>query len=347
MSQEMSESTPPTSPETSPGRATAAPARTPQFRITALVVIVVVLGVVLWLVFRHSGSSQKTQLPATAATQSQLATLAATLRHPIFWAGPRSGYTYELTQSSTGAIYIRYLPAGVAVGSSKPYLTIATYPYPGAYPALQAVAKQNGETAINAPKRGLAVVASSSPGDVHLAYPGVDYQIEVFDPSNTATTLVAGGKIEAFGKLRAGSSQASPPRALTTAGIAALAKSLKHPLYWVGPKHGYTYEVTQTSTGQVFIRYLPPGVKVGASQGYLTVGTYPYNGAYDAIKGLAGQGGNTQTQLRHGGIAVGSSSDPNSIHLAFRGSNFEVEVFSPSPPEARRLVSSNKVAPIG
>ena len=42
----------------------------------------------------------------------------------------------------------------------------------------------------------------------------------------------------------------------------------------------------QTSNGQVSIRYLPKGTKLGAAGQYLTVGTYPYPGAFAAIKTL-------------------------------------------------------------
>ena len=39
----------------------------------------------------------------------------------------------ELIRASGGKIIIRYLPRGVEVGSPKPYLSVATYPFPGAF----------------------------------------------------------------------------------------------------------------------------------------------------------------------------------------------------------------------
>jgi hypothetical protein len=347
----MSETVPHTSepaPQPGPQRDAPAPSRTAGFRITALVVILIVGGVIAWLALRNTSSSNAPALQASAASEAQLADLATTLGHPIFWVGPQSGDTYELSQSSNGTVYIRYLPAGVAVGSSKPYLTVATYPFAGAYAALQTVAKQSGETAIKVGNGGLAVVAASYPASVHVAYPGVDYQVEVFDPTaGSATALVAGGKLKAFGTLSAGSAASLRPHALTPAGLRALAKRLNHPLYWVGGKAGDTYEVTQTSNGQVYIRYLPAGVKVGASQAYLTVGTYPYAGAFTAIQGLAKQSGTTTIKLSGGGLAVLDPKYPKSIHLAFPGSDYEVEVFSPSPSVVHQLVSTGRVTAIG
>ena len=72
-----------------------------------------------------------------AASVGDLKALAARLGHPIYWAGPRAGYTYELTQTPSGKVYIRYLPSGTKVGDPRPrFLTVATYPFPGAYAAV-------------------------------------------------------------------------------------------------------------------------------------------------------------------------------------------------------------------
>jgi hypothetical protein len=344
MSQEMSEPAPPTETQPSPQRGTSGSARTPQFRILALAVIVVVGGIVLWLALRDNGGSKPQALHASAVSESQLSNLAKTVGHPVFWVGHKPGFTYELSRTSNGSIYVRYLPAGVAVGASKPYLTVGTYPFAAAYGALQTVAKQNGETPIKVAHGGLAVVSSSYPESVHVAYPGVDYQVEVYDPSpGVAAALVAAGKVAAFGSL-------APPakaQAISAAGLTALAKSLKHPLYWLGPKAGDTYEMTQTSNGNVYVRYLPPGVKVGAPHGYLLIGTYPYTGAYAALQGLAKQPGIQQIKLKDGGLAVYDPKSATNIHIAYPGSDLEIEVFSPSAAQAKSLVSSGQVRATG
>ena len=134
--------------------------RRPQLRLGAVIAIAVAAGLVAWLVLRGNGSSSSkppqvgsssskpaqvgssSSKPAqvagaTATTQAKLADLAAAAQHPIFWLGPKRGFTYELTQTGSGKIYVRYLPRGVDVGAAKPYLTVATYPFPGAYPAIR------------------------------------------------------------------------------------------------------------------------------------------------------------------------------------------------------------------
>ena len=120
--------------------------RRPQFRRGALIAIAVAAGFVAWLLLRGNGSSPSKPAQvarATVTTEAKLADLAAALHQPIFWLGPKRGFTYELTQTGSGNIYVRYLPHGVDVATDKPYLTVATYPFPGAYPAIkkQAAAK--------------------------------------------------------------------------------------------------------------------------------------------------------------------------------------------------------------
>lgn len=331
-----------------PTPAPTPPARSGMFRIAGVAVLVVVAAVVLFLALRGNGGSSANNPTSNvkAVTQAQLATLAASVGHPIFWVGPRAGMTYELTQSSNGNIAIRYLPAGVKVGSGSPYLTVATYPFTGAYAALQVVGRQSGATSVTLPKDGLAVVSSALPDNVHAAFPFVDYQAEIFDPTaGTAESLIAKGKLTTIGNLDAGS--APHPVAATLKDLKALATSVKHPVYWAGAKSGNTYELTQSSTGQIFIRYLPKGAQVGSSTPYLTVATYPFQGAYAAILALTRQKGVHKLTLKGGGIGLVDSKDPKSIHIAYPNVNYQIEVFDPSPAAARKLVTSGHIVGVG
>lgn len=136
------------------------------------------------------------------------------------------------------------------------------------------------------------------------------------------------------------------PVAASVQDLKTFAAAIGHPIYWAGPKPGATYELTQTRVGQVFIRYLPPGVKVGVRKPFLTIATYPYPNALSALKALAkSQGG--EIKVGGGGIALVDQAYPKSVHLAYPGSNFQVEVFSPSPAVSRQVVVSGQVAAIG
>src|SRR5437016_12506610 len=84
---------------------------------------------------------------SVAATKAQLAALAKQVGHDIFWAGARRGYTYELTHTTDGNVYIRYLPPGVPVGAgSADFLAVGTYPQPNAFGTIQQAEKRQGET---------------------------------------------------------------------------------------------------------------------------------------------------------------------------------------------------------
>jgi hypothetical protein len=322
-------------------------------RLGAVIALALAAGVVSWLVLRDGGntSSSPPAQPsgAAAASVAQIQSLAASVGHPVFWLGPKSGFTYELTETSSGKIYIRYLPSGVKVGASKPYLTVATYPFPGAYPAIARAAASKGAVSVKLTHGGLAVLDGAYPESVQLAYPGVDYQVEVYDPvPRRAMRMVSAGRLLFFGRLTAGppAPPAGKPVGASLADLESLVSSIGHPIYWAGPKAGYTYELTQTSNGNVYVRYLPRGVKVGAAKEYLTVVTYPFPHALNALRQTlkANEGG--VTKLTGGGLAVVDKSYPQSVHLAYPGAAYQVEVFDPSPAHARQVATSGDVQPV-
>ena len=101
---------------------------------------------------------------------------------------PIEGDTYELTQKADGTTYVRYLPPGVGVGDPGDFLIIATYPFANALLGLERVANGKG---FAIPGGGLALVHVGYERSVHVAYPGVDYQIEVYDPSPRVARRIA------------------------------------------------------------------------------------------------------------------------------------------------------------
>ena len=79
-------------------------------------------------------------------------------------------------------------------------LTVATYPVPRAFAALRRSAARNPNGTIRLSGGGLAVVDAGYPKSIHVAYPGVPYQVEVFDPSPArARAIVSSGQVKAVG----------------------------------------------------------------------------------------------------------------------------------------------------
>ena len=107
-----------------------------------------------------------------------------------------------------------------------------------------------------------------------------------------------------------------------------------------------TYELTKTADNRVFIRYLPTGVPVGTKTPYLTIGTYPAKQAFPAIKRTAARPGGVSVKIDRGGLLVFNASTPKSVYFSYPKSGYQVEVYDPSPQQARTLVLDGKITPI-
>jgi hypothetical protein len=160
------------------------------------VAALVAAGAVALLMLR-GGSSGPAPQPATIVSQAQLEHVAASVDHPVFWAGPKHGYSYELTTTGNGRFYVRYLPQGVKAGDPRPnFLVVGTYTEPGSYPALKRVARRGGGVLLPLGKGGIALLSPKAPTSVYFSYQDANYQVEVFNPSEDhARKLVLGGKI--------------------------------------------------------------------------------------------------------------------------------------------------------
>jgi hypothetical protein len=208
----QSQPSPETEPssESEPGRAEKSKSAfsRPRVRLGAIVAIAIAAGFVVWLfVDSRDDTSSSTRATATGTTfggpaalsESELEDLSTTLQQPIYWAGTKDGYSYEVTRTTDGRVYVRYLPPGTEVGDSGAnHLIVVTYPFPKAYRAVNAVAGGNG---IKLPGGGLALVDKGHPKSVHLAFRGVNYQVEVYDPvPSTSLSVAVSGNVRPVGK---------------------------------------------------------------------------------------------------------------------------------------------------
>jgi hypothetical protein len=174
-----------------------------------IVAVAAAAATATWLIVRGGGSSAPTAASTTttatgpvsslgpvAASHSALVAFSAALQRPIYWMGPVKDDTYEFTEASSGDLYVRYLPKGVRVGDPRAtFPVIATYPYRGALAALRAVAKDKGQRLLGG---GFMLANAAYPKSVYIAYPGVAYQIEVYDPvTGRARTIALSGRVRA------------------------------------------------------------------------------------------------------------------------------------------------------
>lgn len=134
------------------------------------------------------------------------------------------------------------------------------------------------------------------------------------------------------------------PVVVSTSTLSALAANAGHTVYWAGSIPGLRPEFTKTTIARVYVRYLPAGVKAGDPKTkYLIVATYPFPGAYEALK-KAAKG--TEVSIPGGGIAVVSKVDPRSVNFAYPDADFQGEIYDPSAKKALGIATSGQIQPV-
>jgi hypothetical protein len=137
------------------------------------------------------------------------------------------------------------------------------------------------------------------------------------------------------------------PRIVSQAQLENFARTLGQPLYWAGPKKGFELELTGASSGRIFVRYLPPGVRAGDPRpDFLSVGTYTRKQAFTDLAQASKHPGMVSSGTHGDGIVVFDSAAPTSVYLAYPGRPYQVEVFAPSSRTARALVVGGHVTPL-
>lgn len=167
----------------------------------ALVGLAAVL-LVVWLV---SGDDDDSPSGGSGAARivsaEELEDAVAEEAEPVYWAGEQEGAELELSQPEAGRTFVRYLTEGAEAGDERAdFLTVGTYFQADAVKALREQAKASDGVLGTAPGKAVVYFNRDQPASVYLAYPGVDVQIEVFDPSFTrALQLVNSGQIVPVG----------------------------------------------------------------------------------------------------------------------------------------------------
>jgi hypothetical protein len=169
-----------------------------RLRLGAVLALAAAAVFVAWLLLRNE--DKPAAAPAktvVSATVNDLKALPGSVGHPVYWAGPRRGYTYELTRTREGNVYIRYLPPNVELNDKRPdFLTIGTYPYPDSFETARNQAKRRGAFSRSIAGGGITYSMAARPTSVYFAYPRLDYLFEVYDPApRRARQLVLSGRV--------------------------------------------------------------------------------------------------------------------------------------------------------
>jgi hypothetical protein len=141
---------------------------------------------------------------------------------------------------------------------------------------------------------------------------------------------------------------AGEPEIVTAEELSEYAGDADTPIYWLGERGDSKYELTETASGRIYVRYLRPNTEAGDERAaFVAVGTYPEEGGVAALRRAAEtREGAELGRTDDGAVLLIDPSSPKNAHLAYRGADLQIEVYSPIPGEALRLASEGDVRPI-
>ena len=167
------------------------------------IAVAVVLFVLLLLSSdgEDSGSSDTVSAEAAApavqiVSESELLGAMEGVGYPVYWAGPRLGVRYEVSRPEEGRAFVRYLPKGEEAESENPFLTVASYQQPDALASIREQGQKKGAVLVRIVGGGAAYTKDPQATSAYLAFPGVETQVEVYDPKpGKALDLIRSGAI--------------------------------------------------------------------------------------------------------------------------------------------------------
>lgn len=178
------------------------PKKDSSLRLRLALAALLAVGLILWVALRdNDDDSTSSSNGAEIVSVDSLRDTAAEQETPIYWAGEQEGTELELSQPKDDRTYVRYLTDGAEAGDPRPdFLTVGTYANSKAIAALRRQGNEPGGVLGEAPGGATVYFSRNQPQSVYLAYPGVNAEIEVYDPDfKRALQLVNSGQIVAAG----------------------------------------------------------------------------------------------------------------------------------------------------
>ncbi|HET8815540.1 MAG TPA: hypothetical protein VFM51_11380 [Solirubrobacterales bacterium] len=178
-----------------------------RVRITAVIAVALAVGLLIWLLLIKGDDSSSEPDPGPSGPQaaqvvpeSELLTALEGVGYPVYWAGPRAGVEYEVSRPEEGRTFVRYLPEGESPETERPFLTVGSYQQPDALARIEELGQKPGAVLVKIAGEGAAYSEGPNATNAYLAFPGVDTQVEVFDPqAGQALRLIRSGAIVPVG----------------------------------------------------------------------------------------------------------------------------------------------------
>lgn len=116
--------------------------------------------------------------------------------------------------------------------------------------------------------------------------------------------------------------------------------------YWVGPRPNVRrFELERDSSNSLFIRYLPDGRSEDDPES-LRVATYPVPDARKSLESAAISSGVPLSEVP-GSMVLAPGNGPSAYVVFDDQPDLQVEVFSPTPGEAAKIVANGELIPLG
>jgi hypothetical protein len=171
--------------------------RTPSTRAVVLAALAAAGSALLVSACGGSTSHPNAAVKSEVVSVDRLKTISKKSSVPVFWVGPRAHTRIEFTRTTGGNVYVRYLTGTAPAGSrSADFVVVATYPQRNAYNVVTRIARRNDYTITPLADGGAAITEPKNKTNVHLVFPGHNYQIEVYAPTAAeASRLVNEGHV--------------------------------------------------------------------------------------------------------------------------------------------------------
>jgi hypothetical protein len=178
-------------------------------RTSAVLAVALAVALLVWLLFVKGDGDDGSKTATAPETSGRSVSLVPEpdllealegVGYPVYWAGPRLGVEYEVLRLPENRTYVRYLPEGEEVESKSPFLTVGSYEQSGALKSIRNLGGKPGAILVSVPGGGSAYAEGTDATSAYMAFPGVDTQIEVFDPQGgKALRLIRSGAIVPVG----------------------------------------------------------------------------------------------------------------------------------------------------
>lgn len=160
------------------------------FPLTVIITAILTALVVLGLTQQISPTlSDRTTLAAQTSggvclTESELKSIVKENNIQAYWTGPIKNATYTLNSSTAGQVFVRYVPEGEKCDDVRPnFRVIATYEEADAFATTESAGTTADGVSLLNTDGSIVYFNKNVPTNIYVAYPGINYQIEIYDPN--------------------------------------------------------------------------------------------------------------------------------------------------------------------